>query len=106
MTEVTKDAADFANLHEAEELLSMQIDDLKGEQIDPDNEPDLYLPLSAAKAIHKALSDQAAALAALRSEVERLREAIQWLADDPDLPRPFGTYLRDTLALTPEQGHE
>ena len=35
----------------------------------------------------------------LAAEVVRLRSNLQWLADDPDLPRPFRTYCRDTLAV-------
>lgn len=74
------DMAAFAKLREAEELLSVQIDDFKGEEIDPDNEPDLYLPLSAARALHKALADQAATLAARDAEVKALREALHLAA--------------------------
>lgn len=96
MTE-QKEAAAFAKQHEAEQLLSMQIDDFKGEEIDPDNEPDLYLPLSAAKVLHEALSTQATALAtaraeaeALRSEVERLRALLDGVASFLDVA-PLGS---------------
>lgn len=50
--------------------------------------------------------DQAAAavIAADRvglvAEIERLREAMQWVANDPDLPKPFATYLRAALKDT------
>ena len=46
-----------------------------------------------------ALAAAQAEVARLTAENERMRDNLQWLADDPDLPRPFRTYCRDTLAV-------
>lgn len=36
----------------------------------------------------------------LEAENARLREAMQWVANDPDLPKPFATYLRAALGAS------
>jgi hypothetical protein len=49
--------------------------------------------------------DMAAMIAeirALRDENARLRDACQWIVDDPDLPKPFATYIRSALTGEPQ----